>query len=89
MDILGEFNFLTNSATETITIVEKLSKLVVRPNVSMKDIYFAKAIQENIPEGSRMEMINTMALLDKESDGRQFIEFKAALRQSFPSPIKR
>ena len=31
-----------------------------------------------------MAMINTMALLDKESDGRRFMEFKAALRQSFP-----
>ena len=56
-------------------------------NVSIKDIFLAKAIQDNIPEGGKMAMINTMALLDdKESDSRRFTEFKAALRQSFPSP---
>ena len=86
MDILGKFDFLTNSATETFTKIEKLSKIMVGANVSIKDIFFAKAIRENIPEGGRMAMINTIALLDKESDGRRFIKFKAALGQSFPSP---
>ena len=36
--------------------------------------------------GGKMAMINTMALLDKKSNGMRFIEFKAVLRQSFPSP---
>ena len=37
--------------------------------------FLAKAIQENISEGGKMAMINTMALLDRESDGRRFIDF--------------
>ena len=57
-------------------------------NVSIKDIFFAKAIQENIPEVGKMAITNTMVLLDKESDVRCFIKFKAALRQSFlPPPL--
>ena len=33
-----------------------------------------------------MAMLNTMALLDRKSDGWGFIDFKALLRQSFPYP---
>ena len=39
-------------------------------NVSTKDIFCAKATLENFPEGGKMAMINTMALLDKVSDRR-------------------
>ena len=34
----------------------------------------------------KLRRINTMALLDRESDSRWFIELKAAHRQSFPNP---
>ena len=77
---------LSSTATEAIAKIEKLSKLIVGANVSIRDIFFVKAINENIPEGGRMAMINAMALLVKESDNTHFIEFNAAFRQSFPTP---
>ena len=83
LDIVNEMDFKSSSATEAIVKIEKLSKLVMGANVSIKDIFFAQAIKDNIPEGGRIAFINAMALLDKEMDNTRFIEFKAAFRQSF------
>ena len=78
LDILGEFNFLSSSATETITKIKKLSKLVVGTNVSKKEIFFSQKPSRN----------SFLKGVYKESDGRSFNEFKAALRQSFlPPPL--
>ena len=51
LDILGEINFSSSSPTEAIEKIEKLSKLVVVGKCFKKRHFFAKAIQENIPQG--------------------------------------
>ena len=54
-------------------------------NVTIKDIFMAQAIKDNIP-GGRIALINAMSLLDTKTDHMCFIDFKAAFRQSFSVP---
>ena len=57
--------------------IEKLSKLVVGGNVTIRDIFMAQAIKDNI---------NTLANLDRQSEIMCFTEFKSAFRQTFTAP---
>ena len=51
LDIVKEMDFKSSSATEAIAKIEKLSKLVMVANVTIKDIFIAQAIKDNIPDG--------------------------------------
>ena len=85
-DIVNEMNFRSSSATEAIGKIEKLSKLVLGANVTIKDIFMAQAIKDNIPDGGRIALINTLSILDRQSDHMRFIEFKSAFCHTFQSP---
>ena len=63
--------------------IEKLSKLVTGGHVSIHDILMAGAIRDNIPDGSEIALVNTMALLDRDREQVMLTEFKAAFRQTF------
>ena len=82
-DIVNEMNFRSSSATEAIGKIEKLSKLVLGANVTIKDIFMAQAIKDNIPDGGRIALINALSILDRQSDHMHFIKFKSAFRQTF------
>ena len=41
----------------------------------------AQAIKDNIPDGAKIALINTMACLDREREIVRFTEFKAAFKQ--------
>ena len=65
-DIVNELNLKSTSATEAVTKIEKLPKLVVGGNVTIKDIFMAQAFKDNIPDGAKIALINTMAYFDPE-----------------------
>ena len=46
----------------------------------------AGAIKDNIPDGSKIALVNTMALLDRDCEQVRFTEFKATFRQTFAAP---
>ena len=74
-------------AQEAIAKIEKLSKLVTGGQVSIRNIFMAGAIKDNIPDGSKIALVNMMALLDRNREQVRFTEFKAALRQTFAAKI--
>ena len=41
------------------------------------------AIKDNISEGAKIALVNTMALIDREREQVRFTEFKAAFKQTF------
>ena len=43
----------------------------------------AGAIRDNIPDESKIALVNPMALLDREREQVRFTEFKAAFKQTF------
>ena len=63
--------------------IEKLSKLFVGGNVTIRDIFMAQAIKDNIPDGGKIALINTLDSLDRQSEIMCFTEFKFAFRQTF------
>ena len=69
LDIVNKLNLKSK--------IEKLSKLVVGGNVTIRDIFMAQAIKDNI---------NTLANLDRQSEIMCFTEFKSAFRQTFTAP---
>ena len=79
-------NLKSSLATEAVAKIEKLSKLVVGGNVTIKDIFMAQAIKDNIPDGAKIALMNTMAYLDREPDIIRFTEFKSAFKQIFAAP---
>ena len=79
-------NFKAATAQEAIAKIEKLSKLVTGGHVSICDIFMAGAIKDNIPDGSKIALVNTVALLDRGREQVRFTDFKAAFRQSFATP---
>ena len=83
-DIVNEMNFRSSSATEAIGKIEKLSKLVLGANVTIKDIFMAQAIKDNIPDGGRIALINALSILDRQLDHVRFIEFKSSNFFSHP-----
>ena len=83
-DIVNEMNFRSSSATEAIGKIEKLSKLVWGANVTIKDIFMAQAIKDNIPDGGRIALINALSILDRQLDHVRFIEFKSSNFFSHP-----
>ena len=60
-DIVNELNLKSSSATEAVAKIEKLSKLVIGGNVIIRDIFMAQAIKDNIPDGSKIALMNTLA----------------------------
>ena len=46
----------------------------------------AQAIKDNISDGAKIALVNTMACLDREHEQVRFTEFKAAFRQTFAAP---
>ena len=54
LDILNELNLKSSSATEAVANIEKLSKLVVGDNVTIRDIFMAHAIKDNILDGGKI-----------------------------------
>ena len=79
-------NLKSSLATEAVAKIEKLSKLVVGGNVTIKDIFMAQAIKDNIPDGAKIALMNTMAYLDREPDIIRFTEFKSEFKQTFAAP---
>ena len=86
LDIVNDLNFKAATAQEAIAKIEKLSKLVTGGHVSIRDIFMAGAIKDNIPDGSKIALVNTMVLLDRDCEQVRFTEFKAAFRQTFAPP---
>ena len=76
-------NLKSSLATEAVAKIEKLSKLVSGANVTIRDIFMAQAIKDNIPDGGK---INTLASLDRQSEQTRFTEFKSTFRQTFSVP---
>ena len=87
LDIVNELNLKSSSATETVAKIEKLSKLVVGGNVTIRNIFMAQAIKDNIPDMGKIAMINTLAYLDRESEIMRFTEFKSAFKQTFAATL--
>ena len=85
LDIVNDLNFKAATAQEAIAKIEKLSKLVTGGHVSILDNFMAGAIKDNIPDGSKIALVNTMALLDRDRKQVRF-KFKAAFRQTFATP---
>ena len=46
----------------------------------------AQTIKDNIPDGGKIALINTLASLDRQSEKMCFTEFKSAFRQTFSVP---
>ena len=86
LDIVNNMNFKAATAQEAIAKIEKLSKLVTGGHVSIHDIFMAGAIKDNIHDGSKIALVNTMALLDRDREQVRITEFKAAFRQTFAPP---
>ena len=86
LDIVNELNFKASTAQDAIAIIEKLSKLVTGGHVSIRDIFMAGAIKDNISDGAKIALVNTMACLDREREQVRFTEFKSAFRQTFVPP---
>ena len=86
LDIVNELNFKAPTAQDAIAKIEKLSKLVTGGQVSIRDIFMAQAIKDNISDGAKIALENTMACLDREHEQVRFTEFKAAFRQTFATP---
>ena len=76
----------SSSATEAVAKITKLSKLVLGANVTIRDIFIAQAIKDNIPDGGKIALINTLASLDRQLEQTRFTEFKSAFRQTFSVP---
>ena len=90
-NIVNALDFKATTAQEAIGKIERLSKLVQGGQVSICDILMAGAIRDNIPDGSKIALVNTMALLDREREQVRFTEFKAAFKQTFtttPPPLR-
>ena len=51
LDIVGEFNFFSSTATEAIAKIEKLSKLVASANLSIKVIFSQKPSRKKSLKG--------------------------------------
>ena len=83
LDIVNELNFKASTGQDAIAKIEKLSKLVTGGQVSIRDIFMAQAIKDNIFAGAKIALISTMACLDREREQVRFTEFKAAFRQTF------
>ena len=83
LDIVNELNLKSSSATEAVAKIKKLSKLVVGGNVTIRDIFMAQPIKDNIPDGGKIALINTLAYLDRESEIMCFTEFKSTFKQTF------
>ena len=45
----------------------------------------ALAIKDNIADGGKITLINTLASLDRQSEQTRFTKFKSAFRQTFQS----
>ena len=58
-------------------------KLVIGGNVTIRDIFMAQAIKDNITDRGKIALINTLAYLDRESEIICLNEFKSAFKQTF------
>jgi len=83
LDIVNDLDFKADTAQEAIGKIERLSKLVQGGQVNIRDVLMAGAIRDNIPDGSKIAIVNTMALLDREREQVRFTEFKSAFKQTF------
>ena len=54
LDIVNELNFKSSSATEVVAKIENFSKLVSGANVTIRVIFMALAMKDNIPMGGRL-----------------------------------
>jgi hypothetical protein len=86
LDIVNKLNLKSNSATEAVAKIEKLSKLVIGGNVIIRDIFMAQAIKDNIPDGSKIALMNTLAFLVWAPFLIRFNEFNSAFKQTFAAP---
>ena len=86
LDIVNDLNFKAATAQEAIAKIEKLSKLVTGGHVSIRNIFMAGAIKDNIPDGSKIALVNTMALLDRDHEQVRFTEFMLLLGKPLPPP---
>ena len=82
-DILSEFDLKATSATNTIAKINQLSKLVSGGGVTLKDLFKAKSLTDNIGERGTLRVIQTMSSFDTLNEISRHVEFKAALRQIF------
>ena len=51
--------------------------------VNIRDVLMACAIKDNISDGAKIALVNTMALIDREREQVRFTEFKSAFKQTF------
>ena len=83
LDIVNDLDFKSATAQEAIGKIKRLSKLVQGGQVNIRDVLMAGAIRDNISDGSKIALVNTMALLDREREQVRFTEFKSAFKQTF------
>ena len=83
MDIVNDLDFKANTAQEAIGKIERLTKLVQGEKVNIRDVLIACAVKDNISDGAKIALVNTMALIDREREQVRFTEFKSAFKQTF------
>ena len=69
--------------------IEKLSKLATGGQVSICDIFMAQAIKDNISDGAKIVLENTMACLDRECEQVRF-RVQSCFQANFccPPPLR-
>ena len=65
LDIVNDLNFQAATAQEAIAKIEKLSKLVTGGQVSIRDIFMAGAIKDNIYDGSKIAWLFWIGTVSK------------------------
>ena len=79
-DILSEFDLKATSTTDTIAKINRLSKLVTRGGVTLKDLFMAKSLMDNIGEHGTLWVPQTMSPSGDNIEITRYVEFKAAHR---------
>ena len=84
LDIVGEFNFFSSTATEAIAKIEKLSKLVASANLSIKVIFSQKPSRKKSLKGGGWPWSMPWPSWIKKPT--MHISLSLRWRQSFPTP---
>jgi len=83
LDIVNDLDFKANTAQEAIGKIERLTKLVQGGKVNIRDVLMACAVKDNISDGAKIALVNTMALIVREREQVRFTEIKSAFKQTF------
>ena len=86
LDILSEFDLKATSATNTIAKTDRLSILVTGGGITLKDLFMAKSLMDNIGEQGTLGVLQTMSPSNDYNETTMYIEFKADKFSQSPRP---